>query len=141
MRNCSFLPFSLSLHCVKLCVLIFSFLLSFLSTGREESVSICSSKYPATEKAIACAQNREVCLSAAQGYAFSGSNSTNSVSVRVNQSFRRINEPVRSAFRMVKGGKVVDNNHLHPFLARSFVHLTGLFISDRFLYSICRLRL
>jgi len=42
---------------------------------------------------------------------------------------------------MVKGGKIIDNNHLHPFLAQSFVLLAGIHIPERFLFSICRLRL
>ena len=147
MRNCSFLPFSLSLRPVKLFVFILSFLLSFLSVDRTEvttpsnvSQSIVSeSRSP--EQAVDFTQNREICITSAQGYAFAGSNSTNSVSVRIAQSFRRLNQPVRSTFRIVKGGKVIDNNHLHPFLAQSFVHLAGIYLSERYLLSICRLRL
>ena len=139
--------FSLSLHPMKLIVLIFSFLLSFLSAGRIEvtassngsqcNVSACQS----SAEAVDYTQNKEICITAAQGYAFAGSNSTNSVSVRTTQSFRRLNQPVRSSFRIVKGGKIIDNNHLHPFLAQSFVHLAGIYISERYLLSICRLRL
>ena len=86
-------------------------------------------------------RNRDICITSAQGYTFAGSHSTNSVSIRLTQSLRRLNQPVRSTFRMVKGGKIIDNNHLHPFLAQSFVHLAGIHTSERFLFSICRLRL
>ena len=86
-------------------------------------------------------QNRELCITSAQGYTFAGNNSSNSVSVRITQSVRRTNQPVRSTFRMVKGGKIIDNNHLHPFLAQSFVLLAGIHIPERFLFSICCLRL
>ena len=134
---------------MKLFVLIFSLLLSFLSTGRTDvansvssSGSRCNvSKSPSSEQAADFTQNREICITSAQGYTFAGNNSTNSVSVRLTQSVRRINQPVRSTFRIVKGGKVIDNNHLHPFLAQSFVHLAGIYVIDRFLLSICRLRL
>lgn len=133
---------------MKLFVLIFSLLLSFLAGGQKEVVSKsfpndsqCNiSEYPSAEAAD-FTQNREICITSAQGYTFAGNNSTNSVSVRLTQSVRRINQPVRSTFRIVKGGKVIDNNHLHPFLAQSFVHLAGIYVLDRFLLSICRLRL
>lgn len=131
--------FLLSLHPVKLFALILSFLLPFLSDGRTE-VESSISEYRFTEDAEAL-QNREICIATAQGYAFAGNSRTNAVSVRSAQSFKRLNQPVRSSFRIVKGGKVIDNNHLHPYLARSFVHLAGFYISERYLLSICRLRL
>ena len=110
-----------------------------MSPSRETqySVSECTS----TERAVDFTRDRDICITSAQGYTFAGSDSTNSVSVRLTQSLRRLNEPVRSSFRMVKGGKVIDNNHIHPFLAQSFVHLAGFYTSERFLFSICRLRL
>lgn len=123
---------------MKLFVLILSFLLSFLSAGRTEVVY---SEHPSTEEVSDFTQNREICITSAQGSTFAGNNSTNSVSVRLTQSLRRLNQPVRSTFRIVKGGKVIDNNHMHPFLAQSFVHLAGFYTSERFLFSICRLRL
>ncbi|MBR1576115.1 MAG: hypothetical protein IJ654_06685 [Bacteroidales bacterium] len=116
------------------------FLLSFLSAGRTEAVNNVSG-YPSAEETVDYAQNRDICITSAQGYSFAGSDSTNSASVRIPQSIRRLNQPVRSTFRIVKDGKVIDNNRLHPFLAQSFVHLAGIYISERYLYSICRLRL
>ena len=146
---CEYTAFSLSLYPLKQFVLIFSILLSFLSQGRTEvlSTSISGgsqssiSECPATEKAADFSQNWESCITAAQGYSFSGSDSTYSISGRITQSGKRTSPQVRSAFRMVKGGKIIDNNHLHPFLARSVVHLAGIYISERYLFSICRLRL
>lgn len=119
-------------------VLIFSFLLSFLSAGRTDAVS---TRCPSDETAAAFSQNREICITAAQGYTFAGNNSTNSISVRITQTGKRTPPQVRSSFRIVKGGKVIDNNHLHPFLAQSFVHLSGIYLSERYLFSLCRLRL
>lgn len=141
--------FFVPLHRMKLFVLIFSFLLTFFSGGRTEVVSthasggsLCRvSECPSAENPADFTQNREICITAAQGYAFAGNNSSNSVSVRLTQSGKRTSPQVRSAFRMVKGGKIIDNNHLHPFLARSFVHLAGIYMGERYLFSICRLRL
>ena len=124
---------------MKLFVLIFSFLLTFLSEGRTEVASV--SKGPSTESIADYSQNREICITAAQGYTFAGNNSTNSISVRITQTGKRTSPQVRSTFRMVKGGKVIDNNRLHPFLAQSVVHLSGIYIAERYLFSICRLRL
>ena len=116
---------------MKLFVLIFSFLLPFLSDGRPaEAVSTVD--FP---------RNRDICITASQGYTFAGNNSSNSLSIRPVQSGRRINPQIRSTVRIVKGGKVIDNSHLHPFLAQSFVHLSGIYLSERYLFSICRLRL
>ena len=134
---------------MKVFVLIFSFLLSLLSGGRTEvagtnpsSGSQCNvSECPSTEIITDFAQNREICITAAQGYTFAGSESTSSLSVRIPQSGKKTTPQVRSTFRIVKGGKIIDNNHLHPFLAQSFVHLAGTYISERYLFSICRLRL
>jgi len=42
---------------------------------------------------------------------------------------------------MVKDGKVIDNNRTHPFLAQSLVHSVGFYLVERYLFSICRLRL
>ena len=97
--------FFVSLCSVKLFVLILSFLLSFLSAGRTEVVF---SEHPSTEEVSDFTQNREICITSAQGSTFAGNNSTNSVSVRLTQSLRRLNQPVRSTFRIVKGGKVMN---------------------------------
>ena len=147
--NCEIILFSLSLHCVKPFVLILSFLLSLFFGVRTEVESSrflsdgqCNiSESPSTEHIADYTHNRDICITAAQGYTFAGNNSTNSVSVRTSQSGRRINPQVRSTFRIVKGGKVIDNNHMHPFLAQSVVHLAGIYISERYLFSICSLRL
>ena len=141
--------FLLSLHCMKLVVLILSFLLSFLSGGRTEVVNTSSqdngrysvSESQSTEKTADYTQNRELCITAAQGYTFAGGGNSNSVSIRVTQSGKRTSPQVRSTFRIIKGGKIIDNNHLHPFLAQSIVHQAGMYISDRYLFSICSLRL
>lgn len=100
-----------------------------VSTGSSNSIQCSPTLY------------REISITAAQGHTFAGNNSTNSVSAKPPQSGRRINPQVRSTFRIIKGRKVIDNNHLHPFLAQSIVHLAGIYISERYLFSICRLRL
>lgn len=123
---------------MKLLVLILSFLLSFLSGGRTDVVEAdLQNEGQCTDQA----PNREICITATPGYTFAGGGGSNTVSIRLTQSGKRTSPQVRSTFRIIKGGKVIDNNHLHPFMARSVVHLAGLFISERYLFSICSLRL
>jgi hypothetical protein len=134
---------------MKLAALIISFLLSFLSGGKAAEADVrpqndgrCSvAESPSTEKTADYTRNRELCIAAAQGYTFAGDGGTNSVLIRVSQSGRRTQLQVRSTFRIIKGGKVIDNNHLHPFLAQSIVHLAGMYLSDRYRFSICSLRI
>lgn len=131
---------------MKLVVLALSFLLAFLSGGRSQVVSPSPenssvSAIPSTEKTADYAANKDICLTAAQGYTFAGRGNQSSVSIRVPQSVRRTTPQARSTFRIVKGGKIIDNNHLHPFLAQSVVHQAGMYISERYLFTICSLRL
>ena len=134
---------------VKQVVLILSFLLSLFSGGRTELVDDSSSQDvlcavtedQSHEDAAGYAQNRELCITAAQGYSFSSDSNPNSVSIRVTQSGRRTQSQVRSTVRIIKSGKVIDNNHSYPFLAESIVHQAGMYVPQRYLFSICRLRL
>ena len=134
---------------VKSLVLILSLLLSFFFGGKETKVSEISPKEssvsvtasPSSEKQTNRTLNREICLAAAQGYTFAGNETSNFVSVRTAQSGRRTSPQTRSNSRIVKGGKVIDNNHLHPFLAQPILQLGGTHISERYLFSLCTLRL
>lgn len=130
-------------------VLILSFLLSLFCGGREGqsgersgTENPCSlSASPATETPSDYAPSRDLCVTAAQGWSFAGGDSSNSVSVRNTQTGRRITPQTKSTVRVVKGGKIVDNNHIHPFLSPDFVRLSGTHTSERYLFSICRLRI
>ena len=121
---------------MKPLVLILSLVLSFFFGGKDGNVSEISA-----QESINQALNREICITAAQGYTFTGGESSNFVSVRTAQSGRRTSPQTRSNSRIVKGGKVIDNNHLHPFLAQPILLLGGTHISGRYLFSLCTLRL
>ena len=134
---------------MKFLTLILSLFLSLFSGGRVNSVSeeqldgnrYSVSERSSSEKTIDHSINRDICITAAQGYSFTGNNSTNSVSVRTTNAGRRTSPQTKSTFRVIKSGKVVDNNNIHPFLTPSFITLSGIRTSERYLYSICRLRL
>lgn len=141
--------FLLTLHSMKLVLLIFTSLLSFLFGGNADVVDTSSSsarqysfsENSSSDRAETYSLNREICITAAQGYTFAGNNSNNSVSVRIPQSGRRSSSQTKSTFRVVKSGKVLDNNNINPFLAQSIVHVTGVYLPERYLFSICDLRL
>jgi len=112
---------------------------SALSQGADSEYSLCQT--PSSDNSSALSWNREVCISAVQGYSFSGDGGSNTVSFRVPGTGRRTSPQSRSLFRIVKGGKIIDNSHIHPFLAYSVPHLAGMYLPERYLFSICRLRL
>ena len=133
---------------MKALALILSLLLSFLFGGDKggSAVQDGTSSELIVEKPYSDVQgenfsNREMCLTAASGYSFAGNDSTSTPSVRTTTARRRVNQNLRSSFRMVKAGKVVDNNSLFPSSAPSRIVLSGLFDSGRLFLSICRLRL
>lgn len=137
--------FALMKHLTLILSLVLSFffgekdgIVSEVSPG-DNSVSVTAS--PSSEKQTDRALNREICISAAQGYTFAGNESSNFVSIRTAQSGRRTSPQTRSNSRIVKGGKVIDNNHLHPFLAQPVLQSGGTHISERYLFSLCTLRL
>ena len=134
----------------SLLLLLLSLFLSLFSGDRHKAVAVVSSgdgasccyaeaSSPDTEADHALC--RDLCFTATQGQAFSGAGGSNSVSFRNTHSGRRTSSQTRSSFRIIKGGKVIDNNRTHPFLTPVFVPLSGMHVSDRYLFSICRLRL
>ena len=134
---------------MKTLVFIFTFLLSLLSSGKEvnaDAVSSLESSFNvsaarASEKRTDKALNREMCIASAQGYTFAGTDSNNGVSIRTAPNGRRTSQQTRSSSRIVKCGKIIDNNRLHPFLAQPVLPLSGTHVSERYLFAICRLRL
>lgn len=134
---------------MKWMLLILSLILSLSGGGRSEAVgeapaqdTPCSvSDAPSSDQSPDYAPNRDICLTSAQGYSFTGNDSTNSVSVRNSNTGRRTSPQTKSTFRMVKSGKVVDNNLFHLFLTLSSPTLSGIHDPGRYLFSLCRLRL
>lgn len=134
---------------MRFLALILSFLLSLFSGAEEKGVSVPESRPACTLSASAATEapcgvvlNRDLCLAAVQGPVFAGTGGGHAVSLRrPSQGGRRISPQTRLPFRIVKGGKVIDNNRMHPFPARSSAPGTGMSVPERYLFSICRLRL
>ena len=123
---------------VKLILVILSLLLSLVSGGRQEA-HLREAAADSSHEGVECCY-AESCF-AAKGQALVDGGTFSSMSLRNTNSGRRITPQPRSASRIVKGGKVIDYNRTHPFLAPFFVPLSGMHISERYLLSICRLRL
>ena len=134
---------------MKVRMLIFSLLLSLFACSRVDNGVVCVlpesestlSETPSSDALVDFSPNRDFCITAAQGQTFAGDGFSNTVSAPVSSAVRRTTPQTKSTFRILKSGKVIDNNHSHPFLTPSFVVLSGIHIPWRLLFSMCRLRL
>ena len=133
---------------MKLLALLISLILSLLGgdggmvadpvpSESRHSVLATPSPDPAGERVC----NREVCFAGVQGQTLATGGGSFCASVRNPHSGRRSSSQIRLLSRMVKGGKLMDMHHLHPLPAPSFVLPAGMGDIDRFLFSLCRLRL
>ena len=135
---------------MKHLLLVLSLLLSFLSDGKDACVRSIPAPAGLPETAVFRTTperttdgrmlNKELCLSLVQGGGITGAGSHSS-SVRNTNPGRRLPQSTRSTSRVVKAGKIIENNHLHPFLTPFFRKLSGTDMPERYLYSICQLRL
>lgn len=63
------------------------------------------------------------------------------IPVRLSNTGQRVSQTSRTLNLIFKHGKITDNSHIHSSPVLSFISLAGERIPDRYLYSICRLRL
>ena len=132
---------------MKTLALIFFLLLTLLSGGGKSGVRCdCPQaqdsavlEQQSSERVVNQSFNTDICLSSALGYTFNGENSTGSSSVRTTNAGRRIQSQAKSSLRSVKSGKVIDYSIFNPLL--SSIPLSGTRTSERFIYSICKLRI
>ena len=132
---------------MKTLALIFFLLLTLLSGAGKSGVSCdCPQaqdsavlEQQSSERVVNQSFNTDICLSSALGYTFNGENSTGSSSVRTTNAGRRIQSQAKSSLRSVKSGKVIDYSIFNPLL--SSIPLSGTRTSERFIYSICKLRI
>ena len=94
----------------------------------------------ARDHAAALSLRKDFCLTAAQGWSFSGTESGNTLSVRTTQTCRRTSPSTRSLTRLVRTGKLIDTHNFHPFLSCLFLRETGSCSPDRYIFSLCCLR-
>lgn len=133
---------------MRFLTLLSFFLLSlFCGTGeavgrvREHRSACILSASAAPETPFEGVLNRDLCLTAVPGQVLAGGGTGHAGSLRPGQGGRRISPQTRAPFRIVKGGKVIGNHRTHPFLARASAPESGMSVPERYLFSICRLRL
>ncbi|MBQ8070785.1 MAG: hypothetical protein IJ202_08040 [Bacteroidales bacterium] len=85
--------------------------------------------------------SHDMCLSAAQGWTFSGNGNGNSAPVRILPGERRIPSAHRSGRWTLSCGKTLDIHSFNTLFPSSGSKRTGPFNFDRFIFSICCLRL
>lgn len=70
---------------------------------------------------------------------YSGDGNNFSPSVRSTNSGRRVQTSSKSAFRILKAGKVFDRNNFHSFRATILQFQSGIRSNSRYIHSICHL--
>lgn len=134
---------------MKTLTLILSILFSLFSgSGKEASAvsaSLCCDSVltaaPSSDKATDYTLHKEMCITSAQGSSFSGSENSNSISVRTSQTGRRAPQSTKTPSRLVRTGKIIDCHNFNPFLSALFPKADGAQSFFRYIYSICCLRL
>ena len=132
-------------HLVLIVTLLFSL---FSGSGKagmlpvhpRESSSVLTAT-PSSDNAADRKINSEMCLTAPQGRAFSGSERSNPFSLRTTQSFRRTNQSTKTTSRLIRAGKIIDTHNYCPFLSALFLKTFGSYSFFRYIYSICCLRI
>ena len=71
--------------------------------------------------------------------AFSGDGNNFTPSVRSTNSGRRVQPSTKSAFRLIKAGKVFDRNNFSTFQAAILQFQSGIRSNSRYIHSICQL--
>jgi hypothetical protein len=123
---------------MKALTLILSILFSLFSgSGKEGHVSAA----PSSDKVTGYTLHKEMCITAAQGCSFFGTENSNTISVRTSQTGRRAPQSTKTPSRLVRTGKIIDTHNFNPFLSALFPKADGAQSFFRYIYSICCLRL
>ena len=70
---------------------------------------------------------------------YSGDGSGSAPSFHPTNSGRRVQPSTKSAFRLIKAGKVFDRNNFHAFRAVILQFQSGIRSNSRYIHSICQL--
>lgn len=132
---------------MKTVLLILSVLFPLLSGGGKPACSglpessgvvTASDSSGAAAPAVPC---RDICITASQGTSFSGSENESTVSLQTLTPGRRIHQGTKTPSRHIKAGKLIDTHNYASFLSALFLGVDGEQSLQRYIYSICCLRL
>ena len=90
---------------------------------------------------LPASQGREMCLAPVTGCISPGDTISQTVSLRLTQTGKRVNPSAKTSVRIIKAGKIIDTHNYNTFLSACFAKTDGALSSHRFIYSVCRLRL
>ncbi len=84
--------------------------------------------------------NKDLLLSSAQSLVCLGEEGGTPIHVYTQHSNFRPISHFKSAYRLIKNGKVIDGLH-HPFVIADITSFSGTLSADRYLYAIRRIRI
>lgn len=86
-------------------------------------------------------QGREIYLAPVTGNICPGDTISQSVSLRLTQTGKRVNPSAKTSSRIIKAGRITDTYNYNTFLSACFAKTDGALSFQRLIYSICHLRL
>ena len=121
------------------------FLSGLLSGGWQEYNAIEDKAREAVVECAGCnttekkADFNDVAILPIRTATFSGDGNSFTPSVRPTNSGRRVQPSTKSAFLIIKAGKIFDRNNFSTFQAAILQFQSGIRSSSRYIYSICQL--
>lgn len=132
---------------MKSLVLIFTTLLSFIFGG-DRAFDVCDRSLDCTDAVVQCtdqdatdkkADFDDVAILPVRTVTFSGDGNGFAPLFRPTNSGRRVQPSTKSAFRVIKAGKVFDRNNFYTFRTVILQFQSGIRSNSRYIYSICQL--
>lgn len=128
-------------------LIILVWLLAQLSAGSDASLAQGSASVTDNIAALVhthegeSALPEQMCLTSAQNSIFSAGSRVQGASVRSLSSARRTQSHMRGSSRIVRCGRIIDIRNFDPILATAIVREHGSYSFERYIYSICCLRI
>lgn len=131
---------------MKRIILIVSLLLSCVFSGTGHGHDISEERLHGTVVSSTDRNNTEgkadlndLAILPVRPASYSGSGNSVAPSFRSTNSGRRIQPSTKSAFRLIKSGKVFDRNNFHTFQTDLLQFQSGIRSNSRYIHSICQL--
>lgn len=128
-------------------VLIFTTLLSFIFGGGRAS-DVCDRNVHHSDAVVQCSDKESADTKAdfnnlailpVRMASYSGDGNSFAPSFRTTNSGRRVQPSTKSAFRLIKAGKVFDRNNFNTFQTALLQFQSGIRSNSRYIHSICQL--
>lgn len=104
--------------------------------GRSHGTVVESARQDTTDSE---ADYKDLAILPVRAASYSGDGSGSAPSVRSTNSGRRVQSSTRSAFRVIKAGKVFDRINLNRFREAILQFPSGIYSNSRYIHTICHL--